>query len=369
MTNAPIYIGIMSGTSLDAVDIVAVRFTPHLELITSKSISFPEQLRQDLISLTQPGDNEIDRLGVTDNELGAFYANVVCDLISENKFDKNNIDAIGCHGQTVRHRPDFKRAFTLQIGDPSIIAFKTGIMTVADFRRKDMAAGGQGAPLVPAFHHAVFSSTAHDRLIINIGGMSNITALSRNGNVTGFDTGPGNILLDAWINTHHEKDFDENGMWASQGQINNALLNALLQEPYFKMPPPKSTGRELFNLHWLEEKINTLSTEISPQDVQATLVELTAISISEAVQKHFNAFNEIYICGGGAYNTFLMQRLEFLLHPRIVASTQSLGMDPRWVEATAFAWLAKQTMERKPGNLPSVTGATSPVILGAVYYA
>lgn len=369
MSNAPIYIGIMSGTSLDAVDIVATRFTPHLELINATSASFPEKLRKDLISLTQPSDNEIDRLGVVDNELGAFYASVVCDFISGNKLDKNNIAAIGCHGQTIRHRPDFKHAFTLQIGDANIIAHQTAITTVADFRRRDMAAGGQGAPLVPAFHHAVFSSSTHDRLIINIGGMSNITALSRNGNATGFDTGPGNILLDAWINTHHEKDFDENGMWASQGQINNALLNVLLQEPYFKIPPPKSTGRELFNLYWLEEKLKTLSAKISPQDVQATLVELTATSISEAVQKHFNAFNKIYICGGGAYNTFLMQRLETLLHPRIVTSTQSLGMDPRWVEASAFAWLAKQTMERKSGNLPSVTGASNEVILGAVYYA
>lgn len=369
MINAPIYIGIMSGTSLDAVDIVAIEFTPQIQLIASTSVSFPAQLRQDLISLTQPSDNEIERMGKADRELGEFYAQSVNQFLTTHSIDEKNVVAIGCHGQTIRHRPDLTHYFTLQIGNANVIAHQTGITTVADFRRRDMAAGGQGAPLVPAFHQAVFSSTTYDRLIINIGGMSNITALPHDGSVTGFDTGPGNILLDAWINKHHQKDFDENGKWASQGQINNSLLNALLQEPYFNMPPPKSTGRELFNLQWLEEKINMLPEKISPEDVQATLVELTTVSIGETVQEHFNSFNEIYICGGGAHNTFLMQRLEALLHPRIVASTQTLGMDPRWVEASAFAWLAKQTMEKKTGNVPSVTGASSGVILGAVYYA
>lgn len=369
MSNAPIYIGVMSGTSLDAVDIVAIKFTPQVQVIASTSVSFPKQLRQDLISLTQPSDNEIDRLGMADNELGEFYANTINDFISKNELDRTSIGAIGCHGQTIRHHPDFKRAFTLQIGDPNITAFKTGVTVVSDFRRRDMAAGGQGAPLVPAFHQAVFSSAKSDRLIINIGGMSNITALPRNGNVTGFDTGPGNILLDTWINKHHQKYFDEHGKWASQGRVNQPLLKSLLAEPYFNAPPPKSTGRELFNLNWLEKKLHITNEKISAADVQATLIELTARSISESIQKHFNSFNEVYICGGGAYNSFLMQQLEAILHPRIIASTQSLGMDPRWVESSAFAWLAKQTMERKSGNLPSVTGASNGVILGAVYYA
>lgn len=369
MSNAPIYVGVMSGTSLDGVDIVATQFTPQLTLTASTSFPFPKQLRQDLISLTQPGDNEIDRLGKADRELGEFYAQSINQFLGSCKIDKKNVAAIGCHGQTIRHRPDQTHAFTMQIGDANIIAYQTGVTTVTDFRRRDMAAGGQGAPLVPAFHQAVFSSPLSDRLIINIGGMSNITALTRDKHVTGFDTGPGNILLDAWMNKHHQKDFDEHGEWASQGQSNSTLLNTLLQEPYFNMPPPKSTGRELFNLKWLEEKIKMLPIEVSPQDTQTTLIELTAISISGAVQKFFHSFNEIYICGGGAYNTFLMHRIEALLLPRMVASTQSLGIDPRWVEASAFAWLAKQTIERKSGNLPSVTGATAPTILGAVYFA
>jgi len=281
------------------------------------------------------------------------------------------IIAIGSHGQTIRHRPPGspEGTFTLQIGDPNLIAELTGINTVADFRRRDMAAGGQGAPLVPAFHRAIFHSPNKNRVIVNIGGMANITWLPAQGPVIGFDTGPGNVLMDTWIAEHLGKSYDQDGAWATSGQVCTTLLAELLAEPYFKMLAPKSTGRENFNRSWLEDHLRRLVSTPALGDIQATLLELSAITIADSIKGLDQIPKEVFVCGGGAYNTALMQRLARLMPQDSVASTAALGVDPQWIEAMAFAWLAQQTLNHRPGNLREVTGATREVILGGVYYA
>lgn len=277
------------------------------------------------------------------------------------------IEAIGSHGQNIYHHPHPPYPFTLQIGDPNTIAALTGITTVADFRRKDLAYGGQGAPLVPAFHAEIFRHPHKNRVIVNIGGIANITVLPADPTqpVIGFDTGPGNALLDSWIAKHLEQTHDHDGKWAAQGQYSETLLNALLSDPYFFHPSPKSTGREYFNLNWLK---NFLPFTAKPVDIQATLVELTARSIIDAINKHMLE-GEIFVCGGGAHNAFLMQRLGSLAKNYTVSSTQTLHISPDWIEAMAFAWLAKQTLEKKPGNMPQVTGARQTAILGGIYHS
>ena len=367
-SDSHLYIGLMSGTSLDSIDAALVELKgTQFQLLECLEYQLPETLRQQLINLCQPGDNEIDRMGSADRALGKEFANAVKTLLKKSAKTSAQIVAIGSHGQTIRHRPDGDNAFTLQIADPNTIAFETGITTVADFRRRDIAASGQGAPLAPALHKAAFSSSQHNRVIVNIGGMANITYLDSNGDALGFDTGPGNILMDSWIQQTRQQKYDVDGQWAAGGNSDAALLSQLLSHPYLIKPTPKSTGREDFNLQWLNPILN--EHPLSAQDIQATLLEFTAQTIYNDIEKLPKSVNEIYICGGGADNSQLMLRLETLLHPRIVANTSQLGIPAQWVEAVAFAWLAKQALAKQPGNLSSVTGASCDVILGAIYSA
>ncbi len=365
-----LFIGLMSGTSMDAIDAVLVKFDQHQqpELIGSISHPLPIRLRHRLTELAMPGDNELANMMELDVIMGRTFAEASLSLLEQTYVSPKSVRAIGSHGQTIRHIPSGSFPTTCQIGDPNIIAEQTGITTIADFRRRDMAAGGQGAPLVPAFHAAVLRSSSLTRVVVNIGGMANISVLPSNpaSEVIGFDTGPGNVLMDRWIERSLGKGLDENGQWAAQGVINEELLARLLQEPFFHLAPPKSTGRELFSEEWL---LARLSGKERPVDVQATLCELTAQSIAQAIKKHSLDCGEVVVCGGGAYNTHLMQRLASNLTGVSVASTSKFGIEPRWMEAMAFAWLAQRTLSGLAGNLPSVTGARHPVILGAIYPA
>lgn len=363
------YIGTMSGTSLDGVDTVLLSFngtTP--QLIETLHTPFPAELRQSLLDLTQPGFDELNRIGEADQLLGKFYANAISTLIDKAKIPVDDIAAIGSHGQTIRHEPNRPSPFTMQIGDPNQIAHHTGITTIAHFRHRDIVAGGEGAPLVPAFHTQMFCSEHKKRTVVNIGGIANISILptDKNQSVRGFDTGPGNTLLDSWYQIHHQNNYDHNGEWGASGKVLPVLLKRLCSENYFKRPPPKSTGRELFNLSWLSQYLS--GTE-KPCDVQATLHELTAKTISQAILIHSGDSAEVVVCGGGANNGLLMQRLAIHLHQMKVSSTSEYGVDPQWVEAMAFAWLARQTLMGRFGNLPAVTGAGREVILGAIYQA
>jgi anhydro-N-acetylmuramic acid kinase len=373
MPDSQLFIGLMSGTSLDGIDAALLKTDETgLSIVATCFHPFSGKLRQELLELCSSGPDEISRLGQVDRALGYCFADAAIKLLAESGHRAGQVTAIGCHGQTVRHCPPDsstgrEQAFTLQIGDPNTIAQQTGITTIADFRRRDIAAGGQGAPLVPAFHRAAFGSKTGDRIIVNIGGMANISVLRTDGSVTGFDTGPGNVLMDFWIAKHKSEKFDENGNWAARGEVNPALLQQLLDTPYFALPPPKSTGRELFNPPWLETLLSGFHEPPGPIDVQRTLLELTATSIANAIRELNLGGPHVFLCGGGAHNHVLTSRLEALLHPRTVASTATLGIDPDWVEAAAFAWLAKQTLEGGPGNIPAVTGAESPVVLGAIY--
>ncbi len=364
------YIGLMSGTSADAIDAVLVALPANgpLTLLARHGHPIPEPTQQAIHSLTLSGPDEIDRLGALHTELGELFAAAALAVLRKGKLTPQDVRAIGSHGQTVRHRPTGKFPFSLQLGNPSVIAEHTGITTVADFRARDIAAGGQGAPLAPAFHHYAFHSHNHRRAIVNIGGIANVTYLPADSAqpVLGFDTGPGNTLLDAWARQHLGKTHDEAGQWAASGHLSDALLENLLADTYFATPPPKSTGREQFHLDWFMQKI---PAGIRPQDVQATLAELTARSIADAIRRFLPTCDEVFVCGGGAYNDDLMQRLRQRLKPLPLAATEALGLAPDWVEATAFAWLAHQTLEGLPGNLPSVTGAKRPVILGGIYKA
>lgn len=364
---AEYFIGLMSGTSMDALDAVLVDLeggTPCL--VASHSQPLPEELRQQLLSLATTAENELERAAQADISLGRFSARTVQQLLSQTGIDAGNIRAIGSHGQTIRHAPDATPPYTVQIGDGNTIAQLTGITTVADFRRRDMVAGGQGAPLVPAFHSALFRDPQLTRVILNIGGIANITILPSEPSlpVTGFDTGPGNVLMDSWCAEQKGVAFDAEGRWASSGAVNEALLERLLADPYFGRQPPKSTGREYFNLQWLRPK---LPETLAPEDIQATLCELTARSIAEAVKRFSPDASELIVCGGGAYNTHLMQRLAATLPQLAVSDSTVSSVEPRWMEAMAFAWLARQTLRQLPGNLPAVTGARESVILGSIY--
>lgn len=371
MSQPQLYIGLMSGTSADAIDAVLVDLQSIPQLIAQHSLPLPNNIKQQIHTLSLPGNNEIDRMGALDIELGQLFAQTSLELLTKAGINAKQITAIGSHGQTIRHRPpgSTEGTFTLQISDPNLIAELTGITTVADFRRRDMAAGGQGAPLVPAFHQAIFHAADKDRVIVNIGGMANITWLPAQGKVLGFDTGPGNVLMDMWIAEHQGKPYDQNGEWAASGQSHMPLLAELLAEPYFRVLPPKSTGRESFNRVWLDDKLRKVAPSLAPIDVQATLLELTATTIAESIGDLSHTPKDIYVCGGGAYNIALMQRLGTLLPKDTVKSTAALGVDPQWIEAMAFAWLAQQTLNRHPGNLCAVTGAKREVILGGIYQA
>jgi anhydro-N-acetylmuramic acid kinase len=368
------YVGLMSGTSADAIDAVLVASNntlPHL--IANYSSPIPPAMRTRIHALCSTGTNEIDRMGSLDVELGKMFASTVLQLLDKAGCHPTEITAIGSHGQTIRHRPpgnnEVEYPFTLQIGDPNTIAQLTGITTVADFRRRDMSAGGQGAPLVPAFHRAVFQSVERDRVIVNIGGMANITWIPQQGMVTGFDTGPGNTLMDGWINLHQSKAFDAGGQWANAGKVNDALLIELMSHNFFRMNPPKSTGREDFHLPWLKECLDKLHASVAPIDVQATLLQMTSKSIADQIHRLSTSTKEVIVCGGGAYNQILINTLQAALPNDRVCTSNDFGIAPEWIEAMAFAWLAEQTMARKPGNLRTVTGAAEEVILGGIYYA
>ncbi len=368
-----LYVGLMSGTSLDGIDALLIDLAGLPRLIAADTYPLSNTLRSNLLALCRSGNDEIERMGIADRQLGLELGAAVNRLLVESRIDPSTVRAVGSHGQTIRHRPTLAttqqhHAFTLQIGDPSSIAEITGITTVADFRRRDIAAGGQGAPLVPAFHRAVFASEGKSSAIVNIGGIANITGLSAQGEVLGFDTGPGNTLLDQWIHRHNGAHYDRDGAWGASGKPLSELLEAMLRDAYFALPAPKSTGREYFNLEWLDHLL-AQHPRSQPADVQATLAELTAHTIAAGVASLPFAVSAVHVCGGGAYNKHLMRRLETLLHPRLLASTAQLGIAPEWVEAAAFAWLAQQTLRGKPGNLPAATGAAGPRILGAIYPA
>ncbi|CEO39438.1 anhydro-N-acetylmuramic acid kinase [Photobacterium kishitanii] len=371
------YIGLMSGTSMDGVDAVLVEINNNnIQLLGSHPFAMGNNLKQSLLDICLGQPTNLQTLGELDHRLGHLFADAVLALLKKTNTQAADVTAIGSHGQTVFHSPHTEYAFTMQIGDANIIAAKTGITTIADFRRKDMAFGGQGAPLVPAFHQQLFSSTQCTRVILNIGGIANITVLEPNKAVTGFDTGPGNMLMDAWINLHQQKNYDEDGNWARSGSISTPLLTLLLSEPYLEQPAPKSTGRELFNLTWLQQYLTDPAIEklqLSACDIQATLTEYTAQTIANEVKKTGLTAtvnpNELLVCGGGAHNSILMQRLTELLPNWCVMTTADRGVDIDNMEAMAFAWLAYRTMHHQSGNLPEVTGARRLAQLGAIYPA
>lgn len=369
-----IYIGVMTGTSMDGVDIAAASFNP-LQLHATLTLEFDPDLRDELMALTLPSDNEIDRMGQADVSLAKMIGHGINRLIEENHLDRSQIKAIGSHGQTIRHRPE--HGFTLQIGDPNIITEITQIPVISDFRRRDMAAGGQGAPLVPAFHQALFQHPSIHRVILNLGGIANVSLLPA-GNpegVYGFDTGPANILMDAWCHRYTGQPYDENGNWAAYGTPIRSLLDRLQAHAFFSKEPPKSTGREDFNLEWLDEQILDWRGDLeydeledTPENIQATLMKLTTRAIKKAIYRSDMDTGEVYVCGGGAYNSHLLEQLRWRLrkHQWTVQSTADLGLSPTWVEATAFAWLAMRFMNQLAGNLPAVTGAEGYRILGSI---
>lgn len=369
MSTMDYYIGLISGTSVDGVDAALVNFAADMpELVATHSHAIPDTLRSEVLELCKGSNISLSQLGSTHIELGRLFAEAVEELLAQSGIDRDAVAAIGNHGQTVWHEPDSENPFTLQLVDANTLAYQTGIAVVGHIRGRDIAAGGQGAPLAPLLHQHVFSSSNADRAIINIGGFSNITCLCRDSDSKAFDAGPGNVLMDYWIDKHLGKKFDENGDWARSGKVNSDLLALLLEEPYFAKPLPKSTGRELFNGDWLSDKLSQLSDSITPEDVQATLLELTARSLADALHEHCNA-NEVFVCGGGAHNTALMEALSAHMENCKVESTQAIGMDPDWVEAVAFAWIARETLAGRKIDTTKFTGASEPIILGGIYRA
>ncbi|MCX4186815.1 anhydro-N-acetylmuramic acid kinase [Methylophaga sp. OBS4] len=367
-----LYIGVMSGTSLDGIDVAVVDFTDSdMHLQAAETFPFSTTLRNDLLKLINSGRCHLQQLGQIDMALGHAYSDAINQLLAETKIGASDINAVGCHGQTIFHAPDAAFPFSMQIGNGNVVAELTGITTVTDFRQRDMVLGGQGAPLVPAFHQAMFYNDRENRVIANIGGISNITILpaDRQRVLSGFDTGPGNVLLDQWYQQHHDRFYDENGQWARNGEIDNDLLSLLLADPYFQQAVPKSTGREYFNLTWLTNTLAALDKPIRAEAVQKTLLQLTAVSLADAIKLYAADTHSLFVCGGGAHNEVLMQALRDQLPQLTVKTTEMLGLAPDWVEACAFAWLARQTLNHDSGNLPAVTGASKETILGAVYYS
>ncbi|MCH9694600.1 MAG: anhydro-N-acetylmuramic acid kinase [Gammaproteobacteria bacterium] len=361
------FVGLISGTSMDGIDAVVVRFGDHsLDVAATCSYSYPESLRTELLAaIRAPLDVELDSDRALHRRVGECFRDAALKVIKRSECGQHELRCIGSHGQTLRHQPDIDEPFSLQIGDADIIAEGTGLPVIANFRQADISAGGQGAPLVPPFHQWLFRSDRHDRVVVNIGGIANITVLpASNELVTGFDTGPGNGLMDAWIRQHRGDPYDANGEWAASGTVDEALLLQMLQDPYFATVAPKSTGFEYFNPAWLARfGLHNLK----PADVQATLCELTARTIAADIARAAPNCDEIFICGGGAHNQNLMQRLSQNIPETKVESTATVGLDPDWVEAIAFAWLAMRTQNNETGNLPSVTGASQKVVLGELH--
>lgn len=362
----PLYLGVMSGTSLDGLDIALIEQTGKTHLLATHYLPMPEELRGALLALCAAGPDELARAAVAEQQWVQLAAQGIAALLQQQHLSPDAIRAIGSHGQTVRHEP--ARGFSIQIGNPALLAELTGISVVGDFRRRDVAAGGQGAPLVPAFHEALFAEQNSRRAVLNVGGFSNLSLLEPGQPVQGFDCGPGNVLLDAWIQRHRSESYDRDGAWAASGQVQPQLLQALLSDPFFRTRGPKSTGRELFNLDWLDRHLSR-QPGCAEADVQATLLELTAASIVAALTAAQRQTEELLVCGGGAHNSALMARLAALLPGCAVNSTAAYGVPADWVEAMAFAWLAHCCLEGIPANRPSVTGARGLRVLGAIYPA
>ncbi|RBW46857.1 anhydro-N-acetylmuramic acid kinase [Psychromonas sp. B3M02] len=360
-----LYLGLMSGTSLDAIDVaLCERNEDGFVQVAGTAIDLDPKLRQQLLNICNEKHSSLHQIGEVDHLFAAACAQAINHLLSQEGINPSTVTAVGSHGQTIYHSPDTEIAFTQQIGDANVIAAQTQIPCVADFRRMDMAYGGQGAPLVPAFHQALFAEHEQQRVILNIGGIANISVLNGTEHAFGYDTGPGNMLMDAWINLHHQQIYDKDAWFAKSGQINQTLLNQLLADPYFTLPAPKSTGREKFNLTWLTEQI--ADQNYPAQDVQRTLLEFTAITIAEQIKQQSQAC-DVYVCGGGALNPLLMLRLDALLVGHQVQTTEALAINPMYVEAVAFAWLAEQRILERKVPLKAVTGATRDTILGCVY--
>lgn len=369
MSTIDYYIGLISGTSIDGVDCALVQFEneqPHLRATHFKPSG--AALREKILRLCEGTQIDLELYGQTDVEIGRVFAAATNELLEKAAVEKSAVRAIGSHGQTVYHHPLGEHPFTLQLGDPNSIAALTGITTIADFRRRDMAAGGQGAPLAPLLHRNCFASTENNRVVLNLGGIANITVLNKDGSCCAFDTGPANVLMDYWIEKHKQQTFDENGDWARSGKINQGLLELLLDENYFSKPIPKSTGRELFNGNWLLGKLQQYGETVALGDVQATLLELTVATVVAEINRRSSP-RQVYVCGGGAHNSALMEGLQRSLVDCAVETSSVLGIDPDWVEAIAFAWMAKQTSEGRPIDTSAFTGATAAVILGGIYQA
>jgi anhydro-N-acetylmuramic acid kinase len=357
------FIGVMSGTSLDGIDVALVSSAPNqFEMFATHFLPYPDAIKTRLLVLHEPSHNELEDAQRISNELACLYAEAILALLEKSQLSASAITAIGCHGQTIRHRPEL--GFTVQLGNYALLAELTGISVVGDFRSRDIAAGGQGAPLVPAFHQAMYASPKHNRAIVNIGGIANITYLAKDGSVMGFDSGPGNMLIDQLTKQTIGQDYDADGAWAATGMVLDVLLSDMLAEPYFALSAPKSTGRDLFNAAWVKQ--HSLYLHLKPQDLGRTLVALTAHSIHAAISS-CGEIDDIYCCGGGAHNSLLMADLQTLLGDVPVKTTEAFGIGVDWVEAVAFAWLAQQTIDQQPSNLPAATGAKGPRVLGAIY--
>lgn len=363
-----LYIGLMSGTSLDGIDAALVDLSDNqFNLLASLYQPYPDALKNTLSKVIQDQQIAIADLANIDHQLAVLNAQSVKRLLENTRHTSDDIKAIGYHGQTIYHAPEGDFPNSLQLGDPNVLVEQTNITVVADFRRMDMAVGGQGAPLVPAFHQFLFRDSSQDRAILNIGGIANLTILPADPDqpITGFDTGPGNCLLDEWSTLHNNQAYDNEGQWAQQGKLNSNTLHALMNDPYFAKAPPKSTGREYFHLDWLRK--HSVIDSVTAQDIQTSLAFLTATSISNALQHYAPNTQRVFVCGGGAHNQFLTSLLQDQLGTISLATTTELGLDPDWVEACAFAWLAQQRIQQQTANIPSVTGARKPVLLGAIY--
>lgn len=366
----PLFLGLMSGTSADGIDAALAQFPAEggCRFVHGHTFDWKAETRAALITLGQGAEPaSLDALGQLDAEVGIAFAAAANGLLERAGIERTRVQAIGSHGQTIRHRPTSNPSFTWQIGDANRIAELTGIATVADFRRRDVAAGGHGAPLMPAFHLAMLGSADEDRAVLNLGGIANLSLLARDGSLRGFDTGPANALLDGWCQRHLGAAFDADGAFAASGRVDDALLARLLDDAWFALPPPKSTGREHFHLDWVHARLG--SGSFSPADVQATLLELTAATIADALLAHLPGVRRLLVCGGGVRNPLLLQRIAARLPGVAVVSSAAHGLDPDYMEAMGFAWLARETLAGRPGNLPSVSGARGPRILGAIHPA
>lgn len=365
-----LFMGLMTGTSMDGVDAVAVRFSPAgAELLATLGHPFDSDLRRELLAVSSR--SPLHLIAELDVRLGICLADAASSLMRQAGLAADAVTAIGSHGQTVYHMTSQRWPCTVQIGDPNIIVERTGVTTIADFRRRDIAAGGEGAPLAPVFHRALFADEMEDRVVVNIGGMANLSYLPAHhgGRITGFDTGPGNVLMDSWIWHQRGLSHDRNGDWAASGTVDTEMLDRMRQEPFFALPPPKSTGRDLFNMEWILRRIADGKVFPDAADVQATLCELTASTIADGVRDVSARPGGVVICGGGAYNTHLIRRIRAHLPGYSIASSESLGMAPDWVEATGFAWLAREALARRPASVVSVTGARHATVLGGIYQA